>query len=1039
MSHSGSSSPDPITLASSPLAPHSARRTSVKRPSAPSPNKYSSPSKSFVLETGTAEGASPWRIKVTVEAAPKDESPSRNARANSVKVPLKGIESSSPAKTSGRPHAEAGEAETKRPHRQKKATPIRRTREARSPPAPSPMRVGDAPAVPSSTRKPSAERGRERGRERERARRRRSFQTLPKQRGKRLSQARDELDHALKDALGYDEAGDMTMMHEDFTMVSVATLQSIKADTSVLSHRNDGDRSAWSVSYLPSSPPKHDMSEVRPAGSVPARDTPNNEAHEAEAEATTRNAKLPTETYDVMSWQPTGAARNEAGLGSEQRMRETQTRAWQKEGEEVSRQIKRASPGRVVRIDDDYSLSDDEPEAVLGAEGAEEQKAEAEDRHAEDDDLWQEEASRSLEDESEQHQPRSRRQRRRAEEQKSAQHEGRPESLTNIFGTGPVKPPRAKIPRTWRRTSGMDFQYSDSPARVEPLDVPKKRDHSTGGESRASSGVLTPPSTGDEAERDARGGQEGGRDTTDASFTRPDAVASRIEQAPDNAGDLSISEEDTSPDADDTGLFWQSNMPQVYRRPQQRPRPQRQQRAMDLSELLGLGKDSSPAKPVTRGEALTSAQAQVSSSPNSRQSLRTRPVDGKVNVNTTKLINSPLRKSLLKSSKLHGGSPVASSSRSGDVSRHDASFQSGDQSTTAMESFASKESDQRQLLGEMAVEQVASQKRGSGFRQRNAPSEHISEDEDDSFDHDHDMQEYEEEEYDEESRDQDEPHHNEPSHSSLSEHTPHEPSRSYEERLNLDSPTKIKVHFNDSSSLLHPHRSTKPLTNPPTPHSPPTITLVAKQQPPPTLLSRLTTTFWSAVMRPTGPTSLPPPPLTPEPIFPPSLRAHIRSRYGVLPSTHPWTMQHMRTLHRMLNSTTSHKPDSIIPVPGSSPLPSHLRHEIGRAQTSITGYRYIFTAQHAHVVDCLMQVLVPRRVVDAMRRGEVEALGDEVAESYRGELGDGRWGGDLVWRPPVVQPSCGAVTWEWVVRCLGDVLVGKEGCAEKRRRAGGEV
>ncbi|KAK5126049.1 hypothetical protein LTR85_011404 [Meristemomyces frigidus] len=1045
---SRSTSPDPLTLPSSPLATRSTRYSSVKPLMQRSSNvAYSSPSKSFVMDTGKAGGVSPWRIKVTVEAEPREGSgsPSKKA-ARTRRVSLKGMESSTPIKKSGARQTVTVEAEdggeVLRPQRKRKGTPIRR--KARTQPAHVDATTEEDDAVlmppPSSVSRPSSGR----------SARRKSLNLMPTQRSKRLSQAREELDQALHDAVGSDEdegqdgedieceaAGDMTSMNEDFTMVSVETLQSMKADTSMMSTRHEGDKSGLSVSYLPSSPPQT-QAEKAPL----AYPNLSSEARRAKTS--------PAHAYDAMSWKPTQAPKTASSPAqhsvTEQRL-DSEPSEWRRHREVVSREINEASTGRVIVID--------ETEQPSGSEDEDEEEAE-EGQH--DADIWQEEASRSFEDEVDL-QP----------DIKPATASSKPGDL---FANQALKPPRAKIPRTWRRSSGAGFSYADSPAHVEALQVRKRSGGSTDGGSRASSGVLTPPSTDDEMHRLREEGDE--EESSDISLTQPDAAATQLQNeqsvGAQEAGPSTVRDEVASPssdsgssmaspDGDDTGLFWQSNMPQVYQRKTQRPRVQRL-RAMDLSELLGLGKSS----PVKNSEEDTGGRNAVPSAirPLRHSPLKMRAVEGKIKSSSmadeagkTKLMSSPLRKSLLRSSKMPS-SPLTGSVRAGPApsrQQHhhgpaegdeDAGLGIGKEESTVQESFASKASDQRQLLTEMAVAQTAPQHTASTSMRRQTVSseasqhDHSSRDEEpEDYEHDYDSQSEEEyDEYDE------------------------QPSRSYEEHLNVESPQKIRVRFNDSSmgdfSLLAPKREYAPLfpsnrsrqqsaTQPRSHASPPTVTLVGKRASAVSstgaqagIFSRLTTNFWSAVVRPTGPSEIIAlPKATAEPTYPPTLRAHIRSRYGVLSASHPWTMAHMRTLHRMLNSCTSGKSDSIIPKTG--PLPSSIGLLVGREQVSLTGYKYVLDTQHAQVVDAFMQVLVPAHVVEAMKAGEVEMLGDATAISYRGRLVDGRHGDDLVWGPSLGVRKAGAeIGVEFVAKALGDVVLSNVETAARERRAAEE-
>ena len=511
-------------------------------------------------------------------------------------------------------------------------------------------------------------------------------------------------------------------------------------------------------------------------------------------------------------------------------------------------------------------------------------------------------------------------------------------------------------------------------------------------------------------------------------FTYPDAEATPFparrhaqQQPEDVVSQFSDSgSSNSTPSENDTGLFWQNSMPQVYDRQQraERPRPQRAgKRAMELSELLDLHKTSSPAKVQ---QHVHEEVRQARHSP-----LHMRPVVGKIETDGTggAVVSSPLRRSLLKSSKL-GGSPVGKPGVRTHVRVPLSEEPNGrGDGSTVEESWASKASDQRQLLRETVgaqQEENAASHDGIAFSAEhteatvtNVETSYITEEEGEIT---------------------------------------QEPSRSYEEHLNVESPQKIKVKFGDSlsggnSSLLAPKREYAPLFAPDwdgpqwsRKHaaSPPTITLVPKNvsgEQQPGMFSRLSTTFWSAVVRPTGPAyvlpsshpqsqSKPKPQHAQASAYPPALRTHIRSRYGVLASTHPWTFAHMRTLHRMLNSCTSGMPDTIIPAPGTPALniPPHLKELEGTEQRSLDGqWRYEFSAQHALIVHTFFQVLVDKHIVEAMENGEVEELGDKTAREYRRVYG-GRRGEELVWTEgsKVNPPKGSEIDWKYVVGALGN-------------------
>ncbi|EMD00743.1 hypothetical protein BAUCODRAFT_181418 [Baudoinia panamericana UAMH 10762] len=963
---SESVSPDPITLPSSPLGTRIA--SSPTKPLAPrSTNVHSSASKSVVLDVDKAGHVSPWRIKVTVEAEPRSGSGSPSKRRiarRTTKVPLKDAPSSSPIRNTRIAVAAAGSEIGHPARRKRKVTPVRST--TRTQPPGEPVTDEDDAALMPPPSLPSSSAAK--------ARRRRSLVEDSVECSQRLSLAREELDRALQDAVGHEGEdaedgeyhpvpGDMTVAgDEEFTMVSVDTLQSMKADTSVISQRHEGERSTLTASYLPSSPPKLD--------------------HE----------KMPTATVNYPNLSIV--------------VEEARTKA---------------------------SILYDVIDNATG--GAEEDPTSKIIQQPNDADIWQEEASRSFEDESEtQVLPRSFRRNQQAQPNRVVS-----QNLNALFA-GTSRPPRSKIPRTWRRTSGNDFAYGDSPAHAEGEIAPSKRDASTdGGGSRASSGVMTPPSSEDEANKQQQ------PEADDHSFSRPDAEATQLQAkgvmecakkvvSPGARSEIASPCSDssssvTSPDGDDTGLFWQSNMPQVYRT--DRPRPQRQ-KALDLSELLSAhkGRDRSTSEEArlakTAQAASTSARrAQGRASEGKAHSpLHMRPVEGKIKSSPSeagkaRMVSSPLRRSLLRSSKL-GGSPVGKVGKPvqpqaaaiRNVGLRSANVQiAGDEVDGEDEidaSLNSKASEQRQLLAEIAAQGV----QPHGSEDAYVETSHLAE----LYPVGGGGGEVEG--------------------ASGGGSDGDEPSRSYEEHLNLDSPQKIRVKFNDSavnSSVLRPTKQYQPLFTPVSAEqgkaSPPTITLVGKRPEPSTqgFISRLSTNFWSAVIRPSGPTDVLP---ANDPIYSPSLRAHIRSRYGVLPSTHPWKMVHMRTLHRMHNSCTSNKSDSIIPKSG--PLPAHLLRLVGYRIHSVGGSQYDFTTQHAHVVEALMQVLVPRELVEAMKRGEVEVLGDAIAREYRGLI-MGRHGDDLVWSPERGVLT-GDITAEFVVKALGDVVAFEVGKAMVERQ-----
>ncbi|KAM3425642.1 hypothetical protein BST61_g7587 [Cercospora zeina] len=298
--------------------------------------------------------------------------------------------------------------------------------------------------------------------------------------------------------------------------------------------------------------------------------------------------------------------------------------------------------------------------------------------------------------------------------------------------------------------------------------------------------------------------------------------------------------------------------------------------------------------------------------------------------------------------------------------------------------------------------------------------------------------------------------------------------RSYEENLNLDSPTKIKVKFNDITSFgEHVDQTSSWLADakrrpalfdasaPPQQRQQPlpqaNFRPVALERSPGTpeqkrsslnIFSKLGSVLWNVVPRSKGPTEIYPDHHQPQEhdittitthddsTFTTSLRSQLRSRYGVLSSTHPWTMSHQRTLHRMLNSSLSRRHDTLIP--NSGPLPKEVFQLVNTTIPSITDYKFHFTHQHAYVVWSFFQILVDESLIEDMKKGEVGFLGDETARRIRGYFDPVRHGDDLVWTlereapehvvqyVEVLAERMERIEWAFVARALGDCVGSNE-------------
>jgi hypothetical protein len=177
-------------------------------------------------------------------------------------------------------------------------------------------------------------------------------------------------------------------------------------------------------------------------------------------------------------------------------------------------------------------------------------------------DIWQEEASRSS----------------NTAESEEVPAEKSPQLEDLFTDDGPVKPARGKLPRTWRRKNANRLHYSDeaespqhsSPAHVEPAVSDEDED-----DIEEAGEIVTPP----------------------------------LENLPMQDEDESTPGSEAS---DDTGMFFQSNMPNVFKGKRSSRFEMRQQRRQNtekvtLSELLEQGEsfvqESSP--PATKKSSST--------------------------------------------------------------------------------------------------------------------------------------------------------------------------------------------------------------------------------------------------------------------------------------------------------------------------------------------------------------------------------------------------------------------------------------------------
>ncbi|KXT10206.1 hypothetical protein AC579_445 [Pseudocercospora musae] len=1127
MSHfSRDSSPDPIILPSSPLSGRKTNNVRSTRKSSPARRTArASPSKCMILDNPTAGEASPWRIKVTVQAEPRDGSPGKKTTKTMtlpLESPIKARRSSSPTKKptpkKPTPAKKRGRKRKGSPIKEQRSAPQLRVQEEAQPELDLEPVIVENDLPPPSHTPPRRASGR--------------LARLSPQwsdgtgRTKRLTMAREELDQALQDAMGpgCEGLGDMTLNRaEDFTMVSVESLQSAKeaslAHISQLNaERSQLGRSGLSVSYLPSSPPENQSpgisataARARSSLGSPFEPTPTKRTSLSVPFSTQSSAKGKSSLRhegDAMSWKPTGLAKlHPLSRTEEQQAAQNFESRWQEQRQAVSQQIFRADPDDVVVVNDDGDESDDD---LNGANDIQE-------------DLWQDEASRpgtgnrSNDEREERVDPDFRPTHSPSEAEdpnyKPPSSQKRSEKFEDLFAHVPEKPLRPKIPRTWRRSSGMDFSYVDSPAHQPPAEGIEQRRQSADG-----SGVLTPPSTDEseqeveednvmadlqgeaddqfrseytqpehedeEEEVDSAELQTGVDDQLQSEFTQPEAEATRFHQ--DDHDDHEMIDEGeehsrndskdpldentadgatTMPDQPEPGESFATIASQAHlKEKRKRGRPARKP-TMGLDELLGLKsspqkapppqpqsqhsstkKKSSPVQ-LSSSSKLKNAQGSTSLSESAFNSIRTD--DLLTNPPTSRHLHE-LRDSGVKHFSESGQYPIAEPVKAQPPAEQAQPKRRGRQyfgrnhpnntQSTVTDSFTSTGNvelpvhPQVQIPVQQAQSQLKSQHTTQALPKFDPDQQQSQMLHADTYEEDEDVDEVDEED---ETAD---------------------PTRSYQENLNLDSPTKIKINFGDSStrdaSWLNTANRRPPLfeTQATAQHARPLVQTESRPQPSNSqfetnsaivtdiksnttgLLSQIGTTLWSTLKRPAHPAESIPTlhtrpyeaPIT----FPTTLRSQLRSRYGVLSEEHPWTMAHMRTLHRMLNSTTSGRPDSIIPKIG--PLPHHLARKISQPlHTSIAGYQFPFTKQHAYTIIAFQQTLVSHTTVEAMRRGEVELLGDQVARQCRGYYDPERHGDDVVYAAE--WNVWGRISLEFLVGALGDCVKANDVFERERR------
>ncbi|KAF4554437.1 Hypothetical protein D9617_4g001910 [Elsinoe fawcettii] len=793
----------------------------------------------------------------------------------------------------------------------------------------------------------------------------------------------------------------------------------------------DQDKSISNVSSGPPvypriSPSMHEKSAIEPASNASRR------------------------SYDIMSWAPTGPAR----LASPAEVASTS---------KVQGGKGPMNRNNVIVVPSDSSEDDEDDDDISEAgsdDDVENDQHPWPDAHpimADDEaDIWQQEASEPVEEEESQHE-------------------------VSALLNSTIAPRRSKIPGTWRRTSGTHFHYSDSP---EPETIPQRQVSSAESSGRES-GVVTPPTTDDEQEANEE--PHDSFQEEDEKTQQDDTIRTQVDDQEEE--DTAVSEvlspfsEDGSPDGEDTGLFWHSNLPHVF---------QGRRGGQNTGELSAI----SELKPIS--SPIKSLVSSVAKRPSlTRSPVRMRPVDGNVHSNqqTSSLLSSPLRKSLLKSSKI-GGSPV--SKLSPEARQRDPNVQPRRKShTIATEAAIEEESEVGSEVGPRTPEDSEEETEATDVASatRQLLSEMAAQDQRCRVESSQDLQTDSVLDKEEQSG---------------FDTTYLNGSRSYVENLNLSSPTKIKVRFNDSShlsnqplpiSMLSPKKyhslfeDDAPLGESipsqtmdgaaEEPHQSPPTLILPTPEPPRSLLSRMNTSFWSAITSKSplqeeafpkeehlagssseassrhdsvqSPVARPQIEyseidLTPTPEAMPVVRdstsvpetntcddlLRLRRKYGLLTPSHPFTMCHARTLHRLLNSIRTHEDTTLIPETSVLPLPTDLAamrgtdYHSATFQTSLT-----FTTKHLRVINAFMYLLLEDEERARLERNG--AWGDEGALQARGWDSRGRHGTWFAFAGEgrggkEVRAMRGPIESTWVAGVLAEVVLKEERMALVRGR-----
>ncbi|KAF2706347.1 hypothetical protein K504DRAFT_459645 [Pleomassaria siparia CBS 279.74] len=213
-----------------------------------------------------------------------------------------------------------------------------------------------------------------------------------------------------------------------------------------------------------------------------------------------------------------------------------------------------------ARSEDEMSWKADTPQAQAIAASKNAVTMAVHDNQDDFSDIWQEEASRSKESLMD----------------VQTASEKTPQLQDFLDNDGPIKSARGKLPKTWRRKSSNDFHYSDE---AEPEPEPEQQ--------------TTTSATGSYASTPAKLDKGKGK-----------AVASPIIEQYYGEDD----EDNSSEASDDTGMFFQSNLPSVFNKTKTVEQQAQTTEKLDLSLLLAEGNsllpESSPVVSMAKTPAV---------------------------------------------------------------------------------------------------------------------------------------------------------------------------------------------------------------------------------------------------------------------------------------------------------------------------------------------------------------------------------------------------------------------------------------------------